>query len=90
MQSRAILSAQNGNCRMRHDLPRFIRMMEAGWVTPEPAITNRYPLDAINDALAASIDKPDLSGIILPSHSRTAPTDPPKRREGERYARSVA
>ena len=52
VQSRAILSAQNGNCRMRHDLPRFIRMMEDGWVTPEPIITTRYPLDAINDALA--------------------------------------
>ena len=30
VQSRAILSAQNGNCRMRHDLPRFIAMMEDG------------------------------------------------------------
>jgi len=67
VQSRAILSAQNGNCRMRHDLPRFIRMMEDGWVTPEPIITTRYPLDAINDALRASIEKRDLSGVIVPS-----------------------
>lgn len=66
VQSRAILSAQNGNCHMRHDLPRFIRMMEDGWVTPEPIITSRYPLDAVNDALAASIDKRDLSGVIVP------------------------
>src|SRR5579862_3250286 len=66
VQSRAILSAQNGNCRMRHDLPRFIRMMEDGWVTPEPIITSRYPLDAINDALLASIEKRDLSGVIVP------------------------
>ena len=34
VQSRAIISAQNGNVRMRHDLPRFIRMMEDGLVTP--------------------------------------------------------
>jgi S-(hydroxymethyl)glutathione dehydrogenase / alcohol dehydrogenase len=67
VQSRAILSAQNGNCRMRHDLPRFIRMMEDGWVTAEPIITTRYPLDGINEALHASIEKRDLSGVIVPS-----------------------
>ena len=45
VQSRAILSAQNGNVRMRHDLPRFIRMLEDGLVTAEPIITRRYTLD---------------------------------------------
>jgi S-(hydroxymethyl)glutathione dehydrogenase/alcohol dehydrogenase len=68
VQSRAILSAQNGNCHMRHDLPRFIRMMENGWVTPEPIITSRYSLDQINDALSASMEKRDLSGVIVPNH----------------------
>jgi len=66
VQSRAILSAQNGNCRMRHDLPRFIRMMEDGLLDPEPIITARYPLDGINDALHASAEKRDLSGVIVP------------------------
>ncbi len=67
VQSRAILSAQNGNVRMRHDLPRLIRMMEDGLITPEPIITSRYPLDAINEALAASAEKRDLSGVIIPN-----------------------
>jgi S-(hydroxymethyl)glutathione dehydrogenase/alcohol dehydrogenase len=67
VQSRAIVSCQNGNCRMRHDLPRFIRMMEDGWVTPEPIITRRYRLDEINEALHASADKRDLSGVIVPN-----------------------
>lgn len=67
VQSRAILSAQNGNCHMRHDLPRFIAMMEDGLLDPEAIVTTRYPLDAINDALAASIAKTDLSGLIVPS-----------------------
>jgi S-(hydroxymethyl)glutathione dehydrogenase/alcohol dehydrogenase len=67
VQSRAILSAQNGNVRMRHDLPRFIRMMEDGSITPEPIITHRYPLEGINDALAASAEKRDLSGVIVPN-----------------------
>jgi S-(hydroxymethyl)glutathione dehydrogenase/alcohol dehydrogenase len=67
VQSRAILSAQNGNVRMRHDLPRFIRMLEDGLITPEPIITRRYTLDEINDALHASAEKRDLSGVIVPS-----------------------
>jgi S-(hydroxymethyl)glutathione dehydrogenase/alcohol dehydrogenase len=52
---------------MRHDLPRFIRMMEDGLVTPEPIITRRYSLDEINDALHASAEKRDLSGVIVPN-----------------------
>ncbi len=67
VQSRAILSAQNGNVRMRHDLPRFIRMLEDGWVTAEPIITRRYRLDEINDALHASAEMRDLSGVIVPN-----------------------
>jgi len=67
VQSREIISAQNGRVRMRHDLPRFIRMMEDGLVTPEPIITSTYKLDQINDALEASIDKRDLSGVIVPN-----------------------
>ena len=70
VQSRAILSAQNGNCRMRHDLPRFIAMMEDGLVSAEPIITRRYGLDEINEALAASAEKRDLSGVIVPNAAR--------------------
>jgi S-(hydroxymethyl)glutathione dehydrogenase/alcohol dehydrogenase len=67
VQSREIISAQNGRVRMRHDLPRFIRMMEDGLVTPEPIITSTYKLDQINEALEASMEKRDLSGVIVPS-----------------------
>ncbi len=67
--SRAILSSQNGNVRMRRDLPRFIRMMEDGWIDPEPIITRRYPLSEINEALQASAEKRDLSGVIVPGLS---------------------
>jgi S-(hydroxymethyl)glutathione dehydrogenase / alcohol dehydrogenase len=67
VQSRAILSTQNGNVRMRHDLPRFIRMMEDGLITAAPIITRHYALDEINDALHASAEKRDLSGVIVPA-----------------------
>lgn len=67
VQSREIISAQNGRVRMRHDLPRFIAMMEDGLVDPEPIITTEYPLSAINDALHASAEHRDLSGVLVPS-----------------------
>lgn len=67
VQSREIISAQNGRVRMRHDLPRFIAMMEDGLVDPAPIITNRYPLEGINDALQASAEHRDLSGVLVPS-----------------------
>ncbi len=66
-QGRTIASAQNGNCRMRRDIPRFIRMMEDGLITAEPIITSHYALDEINDALHASAEHRDLSGVIVPN-----------------------
>jgi S-(hydroxymethyl)glutathione dehydrogenase / alcohol dehydrogenase len=71
VQSRAIISTQNGNVRMRADLPRFIRMMEDGIVTAEPIVTTRYALDDINEALHASDEKRDLSGVIVPGLAQT-------------------
>jgi S-(hydroxymethyl)glutathione dehydrogenase/alcohol dehydrogenase len=65
VQSRAILSAQNGHVRMRHHLPIYIRLMEDGLLHPEEIVTSRYSLDEINDALAASAEKRDLSGVIV-------------------------
>jgi S-(hydroxymethyl)glutathione dehydrogenase/alcohol dehydrogenase len=66
VQSRAILSAQNGHVRMRHHLPIYIRMMEDGLLHPEQIVTSRYSLDQIDEALAASAEKRDLSGVIVP------------------------
>jgi S-(hydroxymethyl)glutathione dehydrogenase / alcohol dehydrogenase len=67
VQSRAILSAQNGHVRMRHHLPIYIRMMEDGLLHPEQIVTSRYTLDQIDDALQASVEKRDLSGVIVPN-----------------------
>jgi S-(hydroxymethyl)glutathione dehydrogenase/alcohol dehydrogenase len=71
VQSRAIISTQNGNVRMRADIPRFARLIEDGLVTADPIVTTKYALDDINDALHASDEKRDLSGVIMPSLKRT-------------------
>jgi Zn-dependent alcohol dehydrogenase len=67
LQGRRLLSCQNGNVRMRRDLPLFVAMLDDGRLDAEPIITARYGLDEINDALAASAEKRDLTGVIVPN-----------------------
>ena len=54
---------------MRRDLPLFVAMLEDGRLDADPIITTRYPLDGINEALAASGEKRDLTGVIVPNGS---------------------
>jgi S-(hydroxymethyl)glutathione dehydrogenase/alcohol dehydrogenase len=65
LRGKTIRSCQNGMSRMRRDIPRYVRMLEEGVVTAAPIITSRYPLEEINDALAASEARRDLSGVIV-------------------------
>ena len=67
LQGRRLLSCQNGNVRMRRDLPLLVGMLEDGRLDAGPIITARYGLDQINDALAASAEKRDLTGVIVPN-----------------------
>ena len=67
LQGRRVLSCQNGNVRLRRDLPLFVSMLEDGRLDAGPIITSHYGLDAINDALAASAEKRDLTGVIVPN-----------------------
>ena len=67
LQGRRVMSCQNGNVRMRRDLPLFVGMLEDGRLDAAPIITSRYALDDINEALAASADKRDLTGVIVPN-----------------------
>ena len=65
LRGKTVRSCQNGMSRMRRDIPRYVRMLEEGVVTAAPIITNRYGLEEINDALAASDRRDDLSGVIV-------------------------
>lgn len=65
VQSRSVLSTQNGNVHMRRDLPRCVDLLERGLLDAAPIITARYQLDDINDALAASRSLEDLCGVIV-------------------------
>ncbi|MFE9445861.1 zinc-binding dehydrogenase [Streptomyces sp. NPDC006602] len=65
VQSRQVLSTQNGNVRMRRDLPAYVRLLERGALDPKPIVTTTYRLDDINTALARSERLEDLSGVFV-------------------------
>jgi Zn-dependent alcohol dehydrogenase len=66
LRGRSLLSCQMGMVRMRRDLPRYVRMLEAGVLDPRPILTGTYPLDRIQDAVEASCARADLTGVIVP------------------------
>ena len=91
LQGRRVLSCQNGNVRMRRDLPLFVGMLEDGRLDADPIITTRYPLDGINEALAASAEKRDLTGVIVPNGSvltACTPSRGPQEHAPQRRARA--
>lgn len=68
LQSRKIVSTQNGGCLMRRDLPRYTRMLERGLLDPDPILTRRYPVDDINSALRRSDQLEDVCGVVVFPH----------------------
>ena len=65
VQSRQLVSTQNGNVRMRRDLPRYIGLLERGLLDAAADHHLPYPLEEINLALKNSEAKDDLSGVIV-------------------------
>jgi S-(hydroxymethyl)glutathione dehydrogenase/alcohol dehydrogenase len=67
VEGRTIVGVQNGNVRMRRDLPLCVSLLESGALRADPVVTTLYPLDGMDAALAASRDHTDVCGIIVPS-----------------------
>jgi Zn-dependent alcohol dehydrogenase len=65
IRGRTIQSCQNGMSHMGRDIPRYARMLEDGVVDARPIVTAHYTLEQINDALAASEARTDLTGVIM-------------------------
>ena len=70
LQGRRVLSCQNGNVRMRRDLPLFVGMLEDGRLDAEPIITSRY---AARRASTRRSPPPARSATSPASSSRTDP-----------------
>jgi S-(hydroxymethyl)glutathione dehydrogenase / alcohol dehydrogenase len=63
---RTIHSCQYGGARIRRDIPRFARLLEAGQVDAAPIVSRRFALDEVNEALEAALARSVLTGVIEP------------------------
>jgi S-(hydroxymethyl)glutathione dehydrogenase/alcohol dehydrogenase len=68
VQSRRLVSTQNGNVRMRRDLQRYTELLERGLLDAAEIITGRYPLDEVNTALRKAEALENLTGVIVFDH----------------------
>jgi S-(hydroxymethyl)glutathione dehydrogenase/alcohol dehydrogenase len=65
LQSRRILSSQNGQVHMRSDLQRYAGMLERGLLDGAPILTNTYPLEQLDLARERSGSYTDVCGVIV-------------------------
>ncbi|QBE50285.1 zinc-binding alcohol dehydrogenase [Leucobacter triazinivorans] len=65
LQSRQILSTQNGHVHMRTDLQRYAGLLERGLLDPKPVYTRSYALDELDLARDRSGSLEDVCGIVV-------------------------
>lgn len=68
LQSRRILSAQNGHVRMRTDLQRYAGLLERGHLDPGPILTRTYELSELDLARDRSGSLEDVCGVVVFDH----------------------
>ncbi|MFB2586367.1 zinc-binding dehydrogenase [Herbiconiux liukaitaii] len=66
VHGKRILGCQNGQISPRHDMPRWMSLLESGALDPSPFITRRYALADIDTTLRRSLSQDDLTGVLLP------------------------
>ena len=60
---KVLKGSEGGQCQPARDIPRLIRLAEAGKINYEGIVTDEFPLDQINDAL--DLMRSGKSGRIL-------------------------
>ncbi|WP_051317718.1 zinc-binding dehydrogenase [Arthrobacter sp. CAL618] len=64
IHGRRILACQNGQSIMGRDIPLCLNLLETGQYKAGPLVTAEYPLSKINEAMYASGELRDLSGVL--------------------------
>ncbi|UCC16132.1 MAG: zinc-binding dehydrogenase [Dehalococcoidales bacterium] len=54
-----------GSTNLKTDIPKMIALYQAGKLKLDELITNRYPLDKINDAIESTISGKPLRNVIV-------------------------
>jgi len=60
-----IVGSKMGSARVREDIPRLTKLYEEGRLKLDELISGRYPLDEINDAIAATKSGQSLRNVIV-------------------------
>ncbi|WP_291054455.1 zinc-binding dehydrogenase [Herbiconiux sp.] len=68
LQSRRILSSQNGQVHMKSDLQRYAGLLERGLLDPAPILTRTYAIDELDLARDRSATYDDVCGIVVFDH----------------------
>jgi S-(hydroxymethyl)glutathione dehydrogenase/alcohol dehydrogenase len=55
--------SEGGQCQPARDIPRLVRLAEAGRIRSDDIVTHEFPLDEINDAL--NLMRSGKSGRLL-------------------------
>ncbi len=63
--SQRILGSQMGSARLHLDVPKLVELHQQGRLKLEELITARYPLDEINEAIAAVKRGEALRNVIV-------------------------
>ena len=66
LRGRDLRSCQNGRCRMRRDIPRYVELLERGTIDAGPIMTSRHALADINDGLEAAAARRGLTAVVVP------------------------
>ena len=48
---KVLTGSEGGRSRPDVDIPKLVRLVEAGRLSLDPLVTDRYPLDRLNDAI---------------------------------------
>jgi Zn-dependent alcohol dehydrogenase len=60
-----ILGSKMGSARLDRAVPHLVALYEQGRLKLDELITGRYPLDRINDAIAAAREGAALRNVIV-------------------------
>jgi S-(hydroxymethyl)glutathione dehydrogenase/alcohol dehydrogenase len=67
MEDRTVKGSYYGSARVTRDFPRFIELIESGRVDLGGMVTKHFPLEQVNQALAAMRDGEVVRGVLLAS-----------------------
>jgi len=67
MEDRTVKGSYYGSARVTRDFPRFIELIEAGRVDLGGMVTRHFPLEQVNQALAAMRDGEVVRGVLVAS-----------------------